>query len=90
MGVQKRRGIVIACGHHNMFAAGRGQLGQKVVVKFLSAVARRGGIENITGDQEDIDGSIPDGLDQPIEENLEFLITRLVVERSAQVPIGSV
>jgi hypothetical protein len=59
---------VVPADDYNGLATSLGNLVEKLVVELLGSVARRTGIENITGDQQNVYLLMFDGLDQPAKK----------------------
>jgi len=65
-------------------------LGDEIVVLRDRALRRMGGIEDIPGDEEDINAQFLDATEEELEESLVFLIAGEVSERFAEVPVSGV
>ena len=86
-GVQKRRGIVIAARHNRHFARSLLQTPQKIVIKTHRRIGRRGCIEHIPGNDQNVDPPIRDRFQQPVEKCGELPVAPAVMELMPDMPV---
>src|SRR5690554_3470249 len=82
--------IVITGDNHYMSAIRGGHFTEKAVIQLLGAVARRGGIEDVAGNQQHIYPLLFDGCYLPVQESLKLLVAPSSIQGAAKVPVGCV
>ena len=82
--------VMIAADDDHMTAGRAGQAMEKAVVEGQGAAARGGGVEDIPGHQQGVDGLAFDQIGQPVQEPGLLLVPGAAMKTMAQVPIRGV
>ena len=73
--------------HHDDVAAGIHDPAEETVVEFLRPVARRAGVEDVPGDDQNVDALLPDGVGEPVQKGREGFVALAAVQRAAEMPV---
>ncbi len=82
-------GVVVAAGQHHL-GAGAGQAHQGVVQQPDDVDSGQGAVVDVAGDQDDVDGLVPDEGDELVDEGALGVEHPDAVERPAQMPVRGV
>ena len=73
-----------------MTTAQRSSPAQESVVQLLCAVTRRCCVENVSGNDQDIDAVVVDRFREPVQKGFVFFVPFSAVEGAAEMPVGRV
>ena len=81
---------MISGNYHHMATAQRGSPAQESVVQLLCAVARCRCVENVSGNDQDVDSTVVDRIREPVQKGFVFFVAFSAVEGAAEMPVGGV
>ena len=89
-GVEEGGRVVVARGDDDVAAVSGGDATEELVILRLAAWRRRGGVEDVAGNDERVDVFGVQGGGKPVKEGGKFVMATAAVEVAAEVDVGGV